>query len=178
MCEERLVSGTWYFRTIQASAYIQNVAMPLKRDYAEERTVFYTGSDGVHAISDNSEPWFGTPTDSLIYADSTVTSAPIPFNDQNGGVSVVFISNGYGWSFVNVLHLARVDLRNLHRRPRGVRRNGPLAEYDSLPQFVERIVRAAMGQFVEPVRAEYHLPVLGEPQRGGRRGSQLARVFQ
>jgi hypothetical protein len=101
MCEERLVSGTWYFRTIQASAYIQNVAMPLKTDYVEERTVFYTGSDGVHAISDNSEPWFGTPTDSLIYADTTVTSAPIPFNDQNGGVSVVFISNGYGWSYVN-----------------------------------------------------------------------------
>jgi hypothetical protein len=101
LCEERLVYGSWYFRTIQTSAYIKYVAMPFKRDYAEERTVFYTSTDGVHAVSDNSEPWFGTTTDSLIYADTEITSAPIPFNDQSGGVSVVYISSGYGWSFVN-----------------------------------------------------------------------------
>jgi hypothetical protein len=108
MCELRLVDR-WYYRPIPTIATIQPyVAMPIRGSYNGQHTIFYTGVDGVHALEDMCEPWFscGSPNDSLLFADPAVASAPVPYNDQNGGTSVVYIADGGGGSPSFVVQLA------------------------------------------------------------------------
>jgi len=103
LCEERLVQGTWYFRDppfTTSAGILTFVPMPIVSQFnGYEHTIFYTGRDGVHAIVDPCEPWYSCAlTDSLIYASPNVSSAAVPYNSQNGGTAVVFITDAGGQS--------------------------------------------------------------------------------
>jgi len=96
ICQLRLVNGTWYFRTLTTSAIIKGTTMPAPISVYGSGTIFYTGVDGLHAMSDPSEPWFGTVTDTLVVADTTIISSPAPYSggDQNSHAAAVVITTG------------------------------------------------------------------------------------
>jgi hypothetical protein len=92
ICELRWMNGSWSSRTLPASAYIKGTTQPVpfKRQGVEERTIYYTSYEGLHAISDNTDPAFGPVSDTLIVADPWMSSSPAPYSDQVGGASVVY----------------------------------------------------------------------------------------
>jgi hypothetical protein len=109
MCELRLVDR-WYFRSFPtAKLILQYVPMPIGGAYNGQHTIFYSAPDGVHALEDACEPWFscGNPADTnTLFPDTKVMSAPIPYNDQSGGTSVVYIADGGGGSPSFVVQLS------------------------------------------------------------------------
>jgi hypothetical protein len=100
ICEERLINGAWQFRQITTAVPIKGETMPtpFKRDYAEERSVFYAGTDGLHQLIDNTDPSFGEVLDWRINTNTSIVSSPIPYNPQGGGTRVVYITDPGGSS--------------------------------------------------------------------------------
>jgi hypothetical protein len=71
---------------------------------------FYIGVDGLREIVDTCDPdptFSCTPTETLIYATRNIVSAPAPYVDQNGGVSVVVITDSNGANPSQVVQVSR-----------------------------------------------------------------------
>jgi len=96
LCEYRLIGGAWQFRTITPAAPLVSgtLPVPFKRAYSSDYMIFYAAADGLHMITDPSEPSFGDTSDQLIY-NGLITSSPAPYNPQDSGVRVAFIAD-YG----------------------------------------------------------------------------------
>ena len=110
ICEERLVNGAWSFRSISTIADIRPfVPMPFADQFWSDKEIFYTGTDGVHVLLDNCEPNFCTATDTLIYKETNVVSAPMPYNNQDSGTNLVFVVDP-GYAKVNsVVELTKLN---------------------------------------------------------------------
>jgi hypothetical protein len=100
ICELRRDSGGVHFRKLTTKADLKTTTMPTPAwNAGNERVIFYTANDGLHALKDPTDPGFGTVTDVLVVADTEIASSPAPFgcvttssacNDQNGGFNVVY----------------------------------------------------------------------------------------
>ena len=83
ICEERLVLGTWFFRTIDTAAVIKddgfgNMAMPIPNGC--DLSIFYTAFDGIHRIDDPSNPWFSIPVDTTVAFNTNIQGAPAVYD--------------------------------------------------------------------------------------------------
>jgi hypothetical protein len=95
ICEERLVSGSWYFRQLSTSVPFvgETMPVPFKKDYAEERMIFYAGTDGLHMIIDNGDPAFDINYGDVRLNPDKIVSTPAPYNPQDGGIRVAYITD-------------------------------------------------------------------------------------
>ena len=110
ICEERLTSSGWGFRALATAVRMAPfVPAPLATPDAKWVT-FYVGEDGLREIVDacDPDPTFSCkPSESLIYASQNIVSAPAPYVDQNGGVSVVVITDSNGANPSQVVQVSR-----------------------------------------------------------------------
>jgi hypothetical protein len=110
ICEERFTSTGWHFRGITpAVRKAPFVAAPLATPDTKW-AIFYVGEDGLHQILDTCDPdpsFNCATTDTLIYANQNIVSAPAPYVDQSGGVSIAMITDSNGASSSQVVQLSR-----------------------------------------------------------------------
>lgn len=93
ICELRQNGTSWAFRVLQ-SAVLKDGSMPVpfKRANSTENMIFYAATDGLHVITDPTDPAFGDTTDTVV-GGSPITSTPAPYDAQDGGVRVAFVSD-------------------------------------------------------------------------------------
>jgi hypothetical protein len=101
ICELRLTASGWAGRSMTTAKPIKGTTLPapMWNESSWHGSIFYTASDGIRALRDDSEPGFGTVTDVLVVADEAAASSPAPFVtypymfDQNILSNVVYRTN-------------------------------------------------------------------------------------
>ncbi|HVZ70753.1 MAG TPA: malectin domain-containing carbohydrate-binding protein [Polyangia bacterium] len=110
LCEERLTSTGWHFRAFETAVRrAPFVPTPLATSDGKFVT-FYVGEDGLRQIVDTCDPdpsFTCKPTESVVYANQNIVSAPAAYVDQSGGVSVVVITDSNGSNSSQVVQLSR-----------------------------------------------------------------------
>lgn len=97
ICEFRLIGGTWQFRTIWPQVPLKGstLPVPVKRSSPgpADYMIFYVAEEGLHVINDPIEPNFGSTSDGWAGSDHTIVSSPAPYNSQDGGTRVAYLSD-------------------------------------------------------------------------------------
>ena len=110
ICEHRLAAGAWHTRTLSPAAHMALfVPTPLATSDGKF-VIFYIGTDGLRQIVDTCDPdptFSCKPTESLVYASTNIVSAPAPYVDQSGGVSVAVVTDSNGANSSQVVQISR-----------------------------------------------------------------------